>query len=78
MALKQQLLSSWGLASLLFGAASAAGPFLTQTGTQEWVFGNDLWNVTQNSSYATKLYSTILPGQDLVGTAYGHYSDIGT
>ncbi|PSR78975.1 polysaccharide lyase family 4, domain III-domain-containing protein [Coniella lustricola] len=76
MAPRHQLVPSLGLASLLCSTASAAGPFLTQTGTQEWVFGNDLWNVSQGASYATKLYSTILPGEDLVGTAYGHYSDI--
>lgn len=56
-------------------AAAAKGPFLTQTGTQTWVFGNDLWNVTQGPNYATNLYSTLV-GQDLVGTAYGHYTDI--
>lgn len=67
----------WSLA-LYVGAVIATGPFLTQIDNQTWVFGNDLWNVTQGPNYATKLFSTILPGQDLVGSAYGHYSDIGT
>lgn len=66
----------WSLA-LYLGAAAASGPFLTQIDTATWVFGNDHWNVTQGPSYGTKLYSSILPDQDLVGTAYGHYLDIG-
>ncbi|KAJ4418515.1 hypothetical protein N0V82_005495 [Gnomoniopsis sp. IMI 355080] len=65
----------WSFA-LYLGAVVAKGPFLTQLDNQTWVFGNDLWNVTQGPNYATKLFSTILPGQDLVGSAYGHYSDI--
>lgn len=65
-----------GLALFLRNAI-AKGPFLSQIDNQTWVFGNDLWNVTQGPNYATKLYSTILPEQDLVGTAYGHYSDVG-
>lgn len=72
---KQSLISS---AALLVGSTAAKGAFLTEVGNQTWVFGNDLWNVTQGPNYATKLYSTIVPDQDLVGTAYGHYSDIGT
>lgn len=62
-----------------FGAATAAtkGPFLTQIDTSTWTFGNDHWNVTQGPNYATKLCSTIVPGQDLVGKAYGHYLDSG-
>lgn len=71
---KQPLLSSL---ALLVGSAVAKGPFLAEIGDQTWVFGNDLWNVTQGPNYATKLYSTILPEQDLVGSAYGHYSDVG-
>lgn len=66
----------WSFA-LHVGAVIATGPFLTQIDNQTWVFGNDLWNVTQGPNYATKLFSSILPGQDLVGSAYGHYSDIG-
>jgi hypothetical protein len=59
------------------GQAVGNGPFLTQLDNQTWVFGNDLWNVTEGPYYATKLYSSILPGHDLVGTAYGHYAGIG-
>lgn len=61
--------------ALYLGAAIAKGPFLTQINTSTWIFGNDHWNVTQGPNYATKLYSTILPGKDLVGTAKGHYLD---
>lgn len=73
----KQTLRRWSL-SLLLGIAAAEGPFLTQIDNQTWVFGNDLWNVTEGANYATKLYSTILPGEDLVGSAWGHYSDVGT
>lgn len=73
--LSHQRLAPWGLA-LLAGGVAAAGPFLTEIDTQTWVFGNDLWNVTEGPNYATKLFSTIVPGQDLVGDAWGHYSDI--
>ncbi|KUI54168.1 Rhamnogalacturonate lyase [Cytospora mali] len=65
----------WGLA-LYLGQAAAKGPFLTDLGNQNWIFGNDLWNVTEGPYYATKLFSTILPGHDLVGSAYGHYVGI--
>lgn len=62
----------------LFAAYGACkGPFLTQVDTQTWVFGNDLWNVTEGKYYATKLFSSILPGHDLVGAAAGHYAGIG-
>lgn len=53
------------------------GPFLTQVDTQTWVFGNGHWNVTEGKNYATKLFSSILPGHDLVGAAAGHYAGIG-
>lgn len=59
--------------ALCLRAAVAKGPFLTQTNTSTWIFGNDYWNITQGPTYATKLYSTIVPGKDLVGTAKGHY-----
>lgn len=68
-------LSLWAFAFHL-GQAVGKGPFLTQLDNQTWVFGNDLWNVTEGPYYATKLYSSILPGHDLVGTAYGHYAGI--
>lgn len=71
-----RLAQIWSLA-LNLGVVAAKGSFLTQIDNQTWVIGNDFWNVTQGPSYATKLYSTILPGQDLVGAAYGHYTDIG-
>lgn len=65
-----------GLA-LFAGYGACKGPFLTQVDTQTWVFGNDLWNVTEGKNYATKLFSSILPGHDLVGGASGHYAGIG-
>lgn len=65
-----------GLA-LFAGHGACKGPFLTQLDTQAWVFGNDLWNVTEGKYYATKLFSSILPGHDLVGAAAGHYAGIG-
>lgn len=65
-----------GLAFYL-GKAAGRAAFLTQLDDQSWVFGNDLWNVTEGPYYATKLYSSILPGKDLVGTAAGHYAGIG-
>lgn len=61
----------------LMGAAAATGPFLSQIDNSTWIFGNDYWNMTQGPNYGTKLFSTILPDQDLVGSAWGHYSDIG-
>lgn len=72
--------ASWAIAFVVSGATGVAakGPFLTQTDNQTWVLGNDLWNVTEGANYATKLYSTLVPGQDLVGDAWGHYVDIGT
>lgn len=63
--------------ALFAGYGTCKGPFLTQVGTQTWVFGNDLWNVTEGKYYATKLFSSILPGHDLVGAAAGHYVGIG-
>lgn len=52
---------------------AARGPFLEQVDALTWVFGNDLFNVTQSESFATKVYYR---GKELVGTAKGHY--IGT
>lgn len=69
--------ATFACGALLIAGAAASGPFLTQIDGQTWVFGNDHWNVTEGPNYATKLYSSILPGEDLVGTAYGHYSDVG-
>ncbi|KAI3400717.1 hypothetical protein diail_1926 [Diaporthe ilicicola] len=60
--------------TLFTGLGACKGPFLTQLDNQTWVFGNDLWNVTEGKTYATKLFSSILPGHDLVGAAAGHYA----
>ncbi|KAF7552986.1 hypothetical protein G7Z17_g3952 [Cylindrodendrum hubeiense] len=59
----------------LFGSLVAAGtgPFLSEVGDGSWVIGNDIWNVTQGSVYATKLFWEGVPGADLVGSAVGHY-----
>ncbi|KPM45229.1 hypothetical protein AK830_g1397 [Neonectria ditissima] len=59
----------------LFGSLVAAGtgPFLTEVGDGSWVVGNDIWNVTQGATYATKLFWQGVPGADLVGSAVGHY-----
>ncbi|KAF1851256.1 polysaccharide lyase family 4 protein [Cucurbitaria berberidis CBS 394.84] len=63
--------------SLLVGCFAAAklsfakGPFLQQTGSTQWVIGNDLWNVTQGSVYATNLQ---YQGSDAVKNASGHYA----
>lgn len=52
----------------------AKGPFLQQVSSTQWVIGNDLWNVTQGVTYATKLQ---YQGLDAVGTAAGHYAGYG-
>ncbi|KAF2126694.1 polysaccharide lyase family 4 protein [Dothidotthia symphoricarpi CBS 119687] len=49
----------------------AKGPFLQQVSSTQWVIGNDLWNVTQGPTYATKLR---FQGSDAVGNATGHYA----
>ncbi|KAH8647830.1 polysaccharide lyase family 4 protein [Xylariales sp. PMI_506] len=66
------------LASLLALAAPAtptpleraSGPFLTEVDNSTWIFGNELWNVTQGVKYAKQLY---YKDQDCVGAAVGHY-----
>ena len=55
-------------------AGSVASPFLKQTDNSTWVFGNDLFNVTQGPVYATKVYYR---GHELVGPAVGHYMGYG-
>jgi rhamnogalacturonan endolyase len=64
--------------SLLSGLAGAsvavATPFLNQIDNSTWVFGNDLFNVTQGSVYATEIY---YKGYELVGSAVGHYMGYG-
>ncbi|KAK7511737.1 polysaccharide lyase family 4, domain III-domain-containing protein [Phyllosticta citriasiana] len=47
-----------------------SGPFLTQMNESTWVFGNEIWNVTQYQTFATELW---YGGRDLVGDAVGHY-----
>lgn len=44
--------------------------FFKEVGNSTWVIGNDIWNVTQNLQYATKLW---YKGEDRVGQAVGHY-----
>ncbi|KAH7133728.1 polysaccharide lyase family 4, domain III-domain-containing protein [Dactylonectria macrodidyma] len=63
--------SLWALAAPL--VAAGQGPFLSEVGDGSWVVGNDIWNVTQGSVYATKLFWEGVPGADLVGSAVGHY-----
>ncbi|KAH0424658.1 rhamnogalacturonate lyase [Colletotrichum camelliae] len=64
-------LSAWALTASVVSAGK--GPFLEQINDSTWVIGNDVWNLTQGSLYATKLYWTGVPGADLVGSAVGHY-----
>ncbi|KAH7068815.1 polysaccharide lyase family 4, domain III-domain-containing protein [Paraphoma chrysanthemicola] len=52
-------------------AAFAKGPFLQQVSSTQWIIGNDLWNLTQGSTYATNLQ---YQGTDAVGKAQGHYA----
>ncbi|KAI0175410.1 polysaccharide lyase family 4, domain III-domain-containing protein [Pestalotiopsis sp. NC0098] len=60
------------IVSCLYAAPAVvlAAPFLTQLNSSAWVFGNDLFNVTQGSVYATQVH---YGGHELVGTAAGHY-----
>lgn len=53
----------------------AKGPFLQQVSSSQWIIGNDIWNLTQDASYATKLQ---YQGSDIVGKARGHYAGVGT
>jgi len=53
----------------------AKGPFLQQVSSSEWIIGNDVWNLTQGATYATKL---LYQGSDIVGQARGHYAGVGT
>ncbi|OLN97954.1 Rhamnogalacturonate lyase 2 [Colletotrichum chlorophyti] len=63
--------SALALAGTLVSAGK--GPFLEKVNNSTWVIGNDQWNVTQGSLYATKLFWEGVPGVDLVGSAAGHY-----
>jgi len=49
---------------------AANGPFLTSLSSNQWMIGNDIWNMTQGPKYGTKLF---YKGQDCVGNAVGHY-----
>ncbi|KAK7186884.1 rhamnogalacturonate lyase [Paraphaeosphaeria sporulosa] len=51
--------------------ASARGPFLQQINSTSWIFGNDIWNLTQGQTYATNLQ---YQGSDAVKGAPGHYA----
>ncbi|KAL0934029.1 rhamnogalacturonate lyase [Colletotrichum truncatum] len=64
-------LSAWALTTAVVSAGK--GPFLEQINDSTWVIGNDHWNLTQGSLYATKLFWDGVPGADLVGSAVGHY-----
>ena len=44
--------------------------FLMDNGDGTWVIGNDVWNMTQERIYGSKLYYR---DQELVGEATGHY-----
>jgi rhamnogalacturonan endolyase len=55
--------------------AFAKGPFLQQVTSSQWIIGNDIWNLTQGPTYATKLQ---YQGSDAVGKAQGHYAGVGT
>ncbi|KAK8060064.1 hypothetical protein PG996_009994 [Apiospora saccharicola] len=59
-----------GLVACVPLVLASRGPFLEQVSNATWIFGNDLWNVTQEAVYASKLY---LRGSELVGSATGHY-----
>ena len=62
-----------------FSIGSAApvterGPFLDQINSTHWMFGNDLWNVTQGPSYAINLQ---YQGSDVVNSAVGDHAEYG-
>ncbi|KAK6828426.1 polysaccharide lyase family 4 protein [Apiospora arundinis] len=59
-----------GVVACLPLVSAIRAPFLKQVGNATWTFGNDLWNVTQEGIYATKVYFN---GTELVGSASGHY-----
>jgi rhamnogalacturonan endolyase len=53
----------------------ATGPFLTQVDNTTWIFGNDVWNVTQGQTYADQPW---YKDRDCVGEAVGHYVSYST
>jgi rhamnogalacturonan endolyase len=58
--------------SLLFAGTPFAKQhgFLEDNGDGTWIIGNDIWNMTQEKIYGSKLY---YKDQELVGEATGHY-----
>jgi rhamnogalacturonan endolyase len=68
--------SQISLYASLLGLASST-PFLKDLGDGSWVIGNEIWNVTQGSVYAKKLFWQGVPEADLVGSAAGHYTGYG-
>lgn len=58
--------------SLLLAGTSVAKQhgFLKDNGNGTWIIGNDVWNMTQERIYGSKLY---YKDQELVGEATGHY-----
>ena len=72
----RMLLGALAAAAAAVGAsADAQAPFFRQVGTLTWEMGNDVWNVTQGRTWATKLWYR---GCDCVGGASGHYASYST
>lgn len=59
------------IAVIASASLAAQEPFLTKVGTNTWVIGNDVWNMTQGRTFGVKL---MYKGQDCVGEAVGHYA----
>ncbi|KAI9694325.1 MAG: hypothetical protein M1820_009014 [Bogoriella megaspora] len=60
------------IAILLAPLGAALGrPFFNEVGNSTWIFGNDLFNVTQGPTYAAE---ATYNGLDIIGTAVGHYA----
>ncbi|KAL6712523.1 hypothetical protein ACN47E_000400 [Coniothyrium glycines] len=66
------VLTLLSVAESVFGL-SGRGPFLERINATHWVFGNDIWNVTQGPVYATNLQ---YQGSDAVRSATGHYAGV--
>ncbi|KAF2026874.1 hypothetical protein EK21DRAFT_92001 [Setomelanomma holmii] len=66
-----QITSLFAALAITKAAFGAKGPFLQQISSSQWIFGNDLWNLTQGPTYANNLQ---YQGSDAVGTAQGHYA----
>lgn len=50
--------------------AHKKGPFLQILNETHSIIGNDLWNITQGPTFATKLF---YKDHDCIGDAVGHY-----